>query len=150
MKSKILQEYQENFAKQKNSQESALKIHSKNQKKMDYPKSSEIKIMNFFSCLADETRLRIILSMAEKPKTVNEIYDAVGREKMTLSAISHQLKLLNNLNIVSYNKKGKEKFFELSDKFCWCILRDAFKQFGDNIKIECKKCGNKIRGGDKN
>ena len=39
------------------------------------------------------------------------------------------------------NKEGQEKYFELSDKFCWCILRDAFKQFNSNIKIKCKKCG---------
>ena len=107
---------------------------------------SEKKVMQFFSSLADETRLHILLSIAQNPKTVNEIYDFVGREKMTLSAISHQLKQLNDLGIVSYNKKGKEKYFELSDKFCWCILRDAFKQFNSNIKIKCKKCGNK-RGG---
>jgi len=59
---------------------------------------------------------------------------------MTLSAISHQLTQLNNFEIVSYKKIGKEKYFELSDKFCWCILRDAFKQFNTNIKIKCKKC----------
>jgi len=102
---------------------------------------SEKKVMRFFSSLADETRLHILLSIAEDPKTVNEIYDFVGRKKMTLSAISHQLKQLNNFGIVSYNKKGKEKYFELSDKFCWCILRDAFSQFNTKIKIKCKKCG---------
>lgn len=101
---------------------------------------SEKKVMQFFSSLADETRLHILLSIAENPKTVNEIYDFVGRDKMTLSAISHQLKQLSDLGIVSYNKKGKEKYFELSDKFCWCILRDAFSQFNTNIKIKCKKC----------
>jgi len=100
------------------------------------------KVLNFFSSLADPTRLKILLSMAEKPKTVNEIYDAVGKNRMTLSAISHQLRQLSDLNIVSFEKKGKEKSFSLSNKFCWCILRDAFKQFGNNIKIKCKKCSN--------
>jgi len=104
--------------------------------------NSEKKVMQFFSSLADETRLHILLSIAENPKTVNEIYDFVGREKMTLSAISHQLKQLSDMGIVESEKKGKEKFFELSDKFCWCILRDAFKQFNNNIKIKCKKCEN--------
>ena len=108
--------------------------HSQNQ--------AEKKVMQFFSSLADETRLHILLSMAEKPKTVNEIYDFVGRDKMTLSAISHQLKQLNDMSIVTSEKKGKEKYFELSDKFCWCILRDAFSQFDTSIKIKCKKCGN--------
>jgi len=103
---------------------------------------SEKKIMQFFSSLADETRLHILLSIAEKPKTVNEIYDFVGRDKMTLSAISHQLKQLNDMNIITFEKRGREKYFELSDKFCWCILRDAFSQFDTNIKIKCKKCEN--------
>ena len=104
---------------------------------------SEIKVLNFFSSLSDPTRLKILLSIAKEPKNVNEIYRFVGKNKMTLSAISHQLTQLTNLSIVSYEKKGKEKFFELSDNFCWCILRDAFKQFDNNIKIECKKCENK-------
>lgn len=109
---------------------------------------SEKKVMRFFSSLADETRLHILLSMAEKPTTVNEIYDFVGRDKITLSAISHQLRQLSDLGIVTYEKKGQEKFFELSDKFCWCILRDAFKQFDNNIKINCKKCGKRGGGQD--
>lgn len=107
---------------------------------------AEKKVMEFFSSLADETRLHILLSIAENPKTVNEIYDFVGRDKMTLSAISHQLTQLNNLGIVIYTKKGKEKYFELSDKFCWCILKDTFSQFNKEISINCKKCAKKSRG----
>ncbi len=99
-------------------------------------------VMQFFASLADETRLKIILSIAEKPRSVNEIYNFVGKEKMTLSAISHQLKTLSDLDIIFSIKKGKEKYFELSDKFCWCVLRDAFSQFNSNIKIKCKKCEN--------
>jgi DNA-binding transcriptional ArsR family regulator len=98
------------------------------------------KVMQFFSSLADKTRLNIILSIAEKPKNVNEIYKEVSKGKMTLSAISHQLKTLSDLGIVTSEKKGKEKIFELSNKYCWCILRDTFSQFGNKIKIECKKC----------
>jgi len=103
---------------------------------------AEEKVMQFFSSLADETRLHMLLAIAENPRTVNEIYDFVGRDKMTLSAISHQLKQLTDMNIITFERKGKEKYFELSDKFCWCILRDAFSQFDANIKIKCKKCGN--------
>lgn len=106
-------------------------------------KEAEKKVLDFFSSLADSTRLKILLSIAENPKTVNEIYGFVGRDKMTLSAISHQLRQLSDLGIVSFSKKGKEKMFELSDRFCWCILRDVFKQFGNNIKIKCKKCNKK-------
>lgn len=106
-------------------------------------KESEQKVMRFFSSLADKTRLHILLSIAEKPRNVNQIYDFVGREKMTLSAISHQLRQLSDLGIVTFKKSGKEKLFRLSDKYCWCILRDTFSQFGDKIKIHCEKCEGK-------
>ena len=106
------------------------------------------KVLNFFASLADQTRLCILLSIAEKPKNVNEIYKFVGKNKMTLSAISHQLKQLSNLGIVSYEKNGKERIYQLSENFCWCILRDTFKQFDNNIIIRCRKCEN-MRGGVK-
>ncbi len=112
----------------------------KNILKTQLTKEIENKVLNFFSGLADETRLRILLSIAEKPKNVNDIYEFVGKEKMTLSAISHQLNNMKNLNIVTYVKHGKEKAYELSDSFCWCILKDAFKQFDNDLHIRCKKC----------
>ena len=99
----------------------------------------------FFSSLADETRLKILLSIANEKKNVGEIYDYVGKTSMSLSAISHQLKNLSDLGIVSSKRKGQEKYFELSENYCWCILRDVFKQFNDTIKIKCKKCENKLK-----
>jgi DNA-binding transcriptional ArsR family regulator len=95
-------------------------------------------VVNFFSSLADETRLRILLSLMGKPKNVTEIHRYIGKDKITLSGISHQLKQLNNLGIIFCNKKGKEKFFQLSNDFCWCIIRDAFNHFGK--KEGCKSC----------
>ena len=70
---------------------------------------SEEKVMQFFSSLADKTRLHILLSIAENPKNVNEIYNFVGRDKMTLSAISHQLRQLSDMGIVFHKRNGKEK-----------------------------------------
>ena len=102
-------------------------------------------VMQLFSSLSDETRLKIILSLAEKPRTVNDIHNQLGKNSLTLSAISHQLKQLSDLNIISYERRGKEKLFALSDKVCWCILKDAFSQFNEKIKIQCKKCGEKHR-----
>ena len=87
------------------------------------------KVVDFFSALSDETRLKILRSLMEKDKTVGDIHKSVGGKKLTLSAISHQLKHLSLLGIVVYKKRGREKHFHLSDKFCWCMLRDAFKHF---------------------
>ena len=100
------------------------------------------KVMQFFSSLSDETRLKIVLSLAEKPRTVNDIHKYIGKDSLTLSAVSHQLRQLSDLGIITHVRKGKEKFFELSDKVCWCVLRDAFEQFNKKINIKCDKCSN--------
>jgi DNA-binding transcriptional ArsR family regulator len=99
------------------------------------------KLLNFFSSIADETRLMILLAIAKGPKTVSEIHESVGNSKISISAISHQLKLLKSMNIVVAKKKGKERLYELSDEYCWCILRDVLRKFGYRIDIRCKRCG---------
>ncbi len=96
------------------------------------------KVMQFFESLSDETRLKILLSLTKGPKTVNEIHSHVGKDKVTLSAISHQLRQLSDIGILVYEKKGREKIFKFSDSFCWCILRDAMNHFSK--KTQCKEC----------
>ena len=108
---------------------------------------AEREIMQFFSSMADETRLKILLCLAEGEKTVGSIHKCIGKDKMTLSAISHQLRLLNDNRIVSSRKQGKEKYFRLGDDFCWCILKEACSHFGKEKKIKCSKCL-KIKNGE--
>jgi len=102
-------------------------------------RESNKKVLRFFSALSDETRLRIVLCLADSKKTVGEIHTCIGINKMTLSAVSHQLSYLTNIDIVKYEKLGREKYFQLSDDFCWCILKDAFRHYGAK-KICCKRC----------
>jgi len=97
------------------------------------------KIIKFFACLSDETRLKMILCILEKPHTVKRIHHCLGEERMTLSAVSHQLKLMYDGEIVVFVKKGREKTFKLSEKFCWCILTEALEHFGKK-KGACPSC----------
>ena len=94
------------------------------------------RILNFFDALSDETRLNIIISISKKPLTVNDIHKFIP--EITLSGISHQLKLLSNLGIVEYEKEGRKRFYRLSHDYCWCILKDAFNTM--NKKTKCSKC----------
>ncbi|MFA6268638.1 MAG: metalloregulator ArsR/SmtB family transcription factor [archaeon] len=96
------------------------------------------KVLRFFSAIADPTRLKILRSLMNGPKTVNEIHKSVGKENLTLSAISHQLKYLEQTEVIVFQKKGREKIFKPSDEFCWCILNDAYKHYGE--KCKCKGC----------
>lgn len=92
--------------------------------------------MEFFGSLADETRLNIVIVLTKGPKTVTDIHRSVP--EITLSGVSHQLKILKSTGIVSSKKKGREKTYSLSDAFCWCILRDAQNHFKG--KTTCKEC----------
>ncbi len=93
-------------------------------------------IMEFFASLADETRLTIVMTLIKEPKTVTDIQRSI--KEISLSGISHQLKILKSASIVSSKKKGREKTYSLSDAFCWCILRDAQNHFKG--KTGCKEC----------
>ena len=95
------------------------------------------KILQFFSALSDETRFNILLTLVDGSKSVGEIYKIVG-DNITLSAVSHQLRKLEDSEVVISKKQGREKFFELSGYFCWCMLRDAIKHF-QNKKLRRKK-----------
>ncbi|MFH0954652.1 MAG: metalloregulator ArsR/SmtB family transcription factor [Candidatus Micrarchaeota archaeon] len=96
------------------------------------------KVLRFFSAIADETRLKMLKALTNGPLTVNAVYEQVGKDSMTLSAVSHQLKYLEQVGVVVFERKGREKVFRLSENFCWCIFRDAFEHFGK--KTGCAQC----------
>jgi ArsR family transcriptional regulator len=104
--------------------------------------TSEIdkKVLRFFSAIADPTRLKILQALMDGPKTVNGVYASVGKDTMTLSAISHQLKHLEQTGVIVSEKNGREKTLKPSNEFCWCILRDAYRHF-DGKEHKCKECG---------
>jgi DNA-binding transcriptional ArsR family regulator len=93
-------------------------------------------IVKFFEALSDETRLKILVSISEEPLTVNKIHEKVPA--LTLSAVSHQLKYMSQMHIIESERRGRNKYFRLSHRFCWCILRDAFAYFRGRTR--CRGC----------
>ena len=98
------------------------------------------KLLAFFSALADNTRLSIVLFLRDKSACVKEIHKHLGEDIISLSGVSHQLKLLYNLDIVVFQKKGKEKIFDLSPNFCWCMLEDGLNHFDNKKKSKQWSC----------
>ena len=50
---------------------------------------------------------------------------------MTHSAISHQLKVLKQSNLVKSKKQGKEVFYSLKDKHVITILQQGIEHIGE-------------------
>ncbi len=79
-------------------------------------------LSNLFKILGDPTRLRIVLALS-----VNElcVCDLAAVTQMSISAISHQLRLLRNMNIVSNNKQGKMVYYKLDDHHIESLIKES-------------------------
>ena len=62
--------------------------------------------------LAAPSRLRILARLHAGPASVNEIADSVAMES---SAVSHQLRLLRHLGLVTGEREGRQVVYELYD-----------------------------------
>lgn len=79
-------------------------------------------LAELFGILADQTRLNIVMLLLDRELPVGEIAARVG---MSLSAVSHQLRLLKSTKLVKYRKEGKNVFYALSDNHIEQILAVA-------------------------
>lgn len=86
-------------------------------------------LANFYKIMGDPTRLKILITLIEEPKSVGVVANKLN---MTISAISHQLRVLKDAKLVKANKIGKEVFYELDDSHIKLILDMGI----DHIKEE--------------
>ncbi|HEY8395328.1 MAG TPA: metalloregulator ArsR/SmtB family transcription factor [Bacilli bacterium] len=82
------------------------------------------KSVNIFKALGDITRFRIIRSLSDTEKSVSRIAQELN---MTLSAISHQLKILKDNELVKSERRGKEVYYSLFDNHVEVILEQICK-----------------------
>ncbi|MDE7213902.1 MAG: metalloregulator ArsR/SmtB family transcription factor, partial [Anaeroplasmataceae bacterium] len=65
-------------------------------------------VAKLFKVFGDSTRTRILAALFNHELCVCDICKVVD---MTKSAVSHQLKVLRDFNLVKYRKQGKEVFY---------------------------------------
>ena len=78
---------------------------------------------SFFKVVGDETRMKILCTVAYGETCVNDIAAKVG---MTKSAVSHQLRLLKDEGLVKNRRDGKNIFYSLDDQHVVDIIDIAF------------------------
>lgn len=71
------------------------------------------KMSRTFKALADPTRLRLLSVLLQDEACVNELADRLG---ISQSAISHQLRLLRNMNFVSFRREGQQVIYQIDDE----------------------------------
>lgn len=79
----------------------------------DYPSDEVIlNLSNLFKVFGDSTRLKIMKLLEISPCYVGEI---ANKLEMSLSAVSHQLRILRAEKLVKAIKQGKEVLYSLDD-----------------------------------
>ncbi len=76
----------------------------------------------FFSLLGDANRLRIVSVLALEELCVCDLAAALN---MSESAVSHQLRTLRTMRLVSYRKRGRKVFYRLLDNHVLDLYRSV-------------------------
>ncbi|MBE6646496.1 MAG: helix-turn-helix transcriptional regulator [Ruminococcaceae bacterium] len=91
-------------------------------------------LAEFFSVMGDSTRIKILYLLFEGELCVCDISEKLS---MTMSAISHQLRILKNARLVKYRKSGKSVFYSLDDEHIKTIINmgneHINEMFGGNV-----------------
>ena len=84
--------------------------------------ASAAKVATTLQALATPSRLLILTRLREAPCTVTALAEAVEMEQ---SAVSHQLRLLRNLGLVTGTRAGKSIVYALYDNHVAALLDQA-------------------------
>ena len=71
-----------------------------------------VRMADTFKALADPTRVRIISALLRTELCVGDLASCLG---MSISAVSHQLRLLREMRLVRRRREGKHVFYALDD-----------------------------------
>ncbi|MBD2309351.1 winged helix-turn-helix transcriptional regulator [Chroococcidiopsis sp. FACHB-1243] len=86
------------------------------------PTTKAQQMAEFFAVLADPNRLRLISALASQELCV---CDLAALMKMTQSAVSHQLRLLKAMRLVSYRREGRNIYYSLADNHVISLYREV-------------------------
>jgi DNA-binding transcriptional ArsR family regulator len=92
----------------------------------------------FFTNLANPLKIKIILSLREKEKNVNDLSKELGGEQ---SKVSHALTSLKRCNIVKMKQEGKQRIYFLNSKTIIPMLK-LIDEHATNY-CNCKTCNAK-------
>ena len=81
-------------------------------------------LCELFRIFGDSTRIRILYVLFESEMCVCDIAQILG---MTQSAISHQLRMLRQMDLVRTRRDGKTVYYSLSDGHIFNILSQGME-----------------------
>src|SRR5438105_5975161 len=91
-------------------------------------------LVQYFKLLADDSRLRILLTLAREGEThVSALCQMLGQSQ---PAVSHHLTLLRMSGLVGYRRDGKFNFYRMDGLQLGHTLDEVFGEAGKSNKID--------------
>lgn len=81
-----------------------------------------VHVAELFASLGDPTRVKIIAALLHGPMNVQALAGLAG---ISESGISHQMRLLRHMRLVSARKEGRQVFYSLDDDHVAALFQRA-------------------------
>jgi len=99
------------------------------------PDSSLKACSDIFSAMSDPTRLRILSALACEELCVCDVAALTG---VSQSAVSHQLRILRQLDLVTFERRGRRAVYRLADDHVRSLL-DIGKAHADERSVSFRE-----------
>ena len=86
------------------------------------------RVSNLFKAISDPTRISILFSLKGEALSVTDLTKILD---MSQSAVSHQLRVLRDSNLVVNKKIGKEVYYRLADEHVHSIFNQAIEHVSE-------------------
>lgn len=87
-----------------------------------------VDLSEFFKVFGDSTRIKILYVLSQSEMCVCDIATLL---QMGQSAISHQLRILKQMRLVSFRRDGKTVFYSLADSHIQTILAQGMEHISE-------------------
>lgn len=87
-----------------------------------------IDLAELFKVFGDSTRIKLLTALSHGELCVCDMSKLVG---MSVSAVSHQLKILRSAKLVSFRREGKTVFYSLADDHVNTIIRQGLEHINE-------------------
>ena len=85
-------------------------------------------LADLFKIFADTTRIKILYALMKEGKSVGAIADEVGASQ---SAVSHQLRILKQMQLIKFRREGKNILYSLADDHVKTIIDQGLEHVAE-------------------
>lgn len=101
-------------------------------------------LSRLFSSISDPTRIRIVHALTESDRM--NVTDLAERTDLSVSAVSHQLRLLRDRSLLQAHREGRSVFYSLADDHLRALIRTgvqhAYEDCTNNLRREAERADN--------